>query len=113
MNGAHTHTDPKSKTSLNLTKHAMQNDINNKNNAEELFCKTNTWPGAPQTCNNYNQEAESTSKASFKRKQSVQTTKSLKRRYNGRVQRGVFVHSAVNTAAPGISIQSCCIISSP
>lgn len=37
------HTDPKSKTPLNLTKHAMQNDINNKkNNAEELFCKTNT-----------------------------------------------------------------------
>lgn len=35
----------------------------------------------------------------------MQTTKSLKRRYNGRVQRGVFVHSAVNTAAPGISIQ--------
>ena len=28
--------------------------------------------------------------------------------YNGRVQRGVFVHSAVNTAAPGISIQSLC-----
>lgn len=43
------------------------------------------------------------SKAPFKPKESVQTRGSLRRRYNGRVQRGVFVHSAVNTAAPGIS----------
>lgn len=43
-------------------------------------------------------------------KRSMQTRESLKRRYNGRVQRGVFVHSAVNTAAPGVSMQPCCLL---
>lgn len=50
-------------------------------------------------------EPESMSKAFFKAKETRANNEIFERGYNGRVRRGVFVHSAVNTAAPGVSIQ--------
>lgn len=111
------HTNPVCNTQLSLIKHAGRNNndkikqnpawtVNHSPNLKHDLRPNAAVPAIIQYAR-YQQassEPESMSKASFKPKESVQTTKSLKRRYNGRVQRGVFVHSAVNAAAPGISI---------